>query len=576
MGNADFWIETVMKKVRIQSTFLLIVEDRPSPNQECSLSSSQTIPEFVADAEKGNTNLDYYATPANLDHSNVFHCRPQTPWSWEDDLAHFEFGKCRCSKALEDYLDTHPSMRYSFTFDVVYSLSTFQAALGGVEECVVYSRLGISEDDRGQFRPYIVFNARNQEFEIRHGITNTNLLTLLRENANDILHSALKNCYSMLDDNGNIPTESVLRNRYIDQFTPEFYPMRYILKDDLYSQYLDVLDVLLHHVLENYRQAGVRYIEFSVGHGDLITRPYVFRRLYESVDTFRRNISLTDRDPFTVRFLAAFGRHKSPSLKELVQSLKEQGKIVDLSSLPDPLAEDTYPLSYLTDLEKVAEVMNHDKAKEFIVGLDYVGDEKDHPYCPFGLTKFTDFVKKCRNVNPNFGLRFHCGEISFNVGDHYLHMAVSSKVITAILKNLDGPTPLRIGHGVAFFAQELQRLHSNPNPYAVDSTTVALRQCLNEMILKAVPVEINLRSNHVLLMGRDNTDAVKVLHGKYQLPIVLCTDDDGIFDVTAEYGGETFHSVAAEYAKALKASNITTKGNFDLVVNYGLQAKFSA
>lgn len=484
-------------------------------------------------------------------------------------------------------LSNPPGKRAKFTYDVVYSLAKFAEALN-IDEKRVCACLDVS---RGHFKDYIVLNAREQCFVLRHGITNGRILKYLKEQkeaSNSMLLNCLRNCFSMLDANGKTPTPSVIAIKFMGQFTPEFYPMRYALKDDLYSQYLDVLDVLLNHVLDVYYEAGVRYVEFSAGIGDLITRPWVFRRLFETQEAYHHT-----HPDVTFRFLAAFDRRKSPSLKELASKLKE-GEKLKFENLPNPFAEETYHPSFLEDLAKVNEVMKYEQAQELIVGLDYVGNEEDHPYCPFGLEPFTEFLLRCRKeFNPRFGFRFHCGEISaegnkFNL----LHMAISGVIITAILKafETDPPPvspvsfPLRIGHGVAFLDPRI-RGYLFMDDDDLKNSAFEIKQCLAKMHKWKVPIEVNLKSNEILLQSikkysksshsNPNPMAVHVFRVDYNLPVVLCTDDDGIFEVLGSFEGEDFRSVAGEYAKSLAVGTISSKKELVNLIGFGQDAKFS-
>lgn len=45
-----------------------------------------------------------------------------------------------------------------------------------------------------------------------------------------------------------------------------------------------------------------------------------------------------------------------------------------------------------------------------VVGLDWVGDELGHPFCPFSHAEFVKVVLQYMKHNSKFGVRFHAGE----------------------------------------------------------------------------------------------------------------------------------------------------------------------
>lgn len=167
------------------------------------------------------------------------------------------------------------------TLDVVYKVDTLCVAFGVKLDDTATLEAKI-EALQAKLMPRVplkrlvkertVFNARDQKFETRTGITNTDVLNqLLKTNAQRTLWA---NGFVM-----DAARDWDRHESFMKQFTPQFYPRRYILKDDIYEQYPDVLDVLLLHALDRYRQAGVSYVEFSVGHGDLVKRPWIFKHL---------------------------------------------------------------------------------------------------------------------------------------------------------------------------------------------------------------------------------------------------------------------------------------------------------
>jgi hypothetical protein len=116
------------------------------------------------------------------------------------------------------------------------------------------------------------------------------------------------------------------------------------------------------------------------------------------------------------------------------------------------------------------------KLAKAVVGLDWLGDELGHPFCPFSHDLFINLVatRMCgRDVttNPRFGVRIHAGEgpIRPSMRERqdsklrlafYLHMYIVTEGIKLYHKKLttklaamghaDLKPCIRIGHGVAF------------------------------------------------------------------------------------------------------------------------------
>lgn len=332
------------------------------------------IPELVEKQE-----IEFYHNYDILNHKTISNAFPSKPFRVVPDFSPNSQLLARCTRELLSLLHSAPGTLH-WTFDVVYSLKTWMRVLNVDTVQLVQNILGL-DNQNDLLQKWIVFNARTQFFEYRVGFTNQQLLGYLDpkvQNSSN-LRGVLKRCFSMLTADGKPPSHNEAK-AFHDKFTPEFYPMRYELKDDIYSQYLQTLDLLLNHVLhEVYAPSGVKYVEFSVGFNDLITRPWVFHHLASKPDA--RPGTPTP----TFRYLAAFGRQHSPLL--LDDSPPE--------SLPDPLSEALYS-SYVDKLATLKVNVRHPPLQQVLVGLDYVGDEKNHPYCPFGLKSFTDFVMDCR------------------------------------------------------------------------------------------------------------------------------------------------------------------------------------
>ena len=127
-----------------------------------------------------------------------------------------------------------------------------------------------------------------------------------------VIRAAFFNAFSMLNEAGEEATVHSLR-QYRGNFSPQFYPRRYILKDDLYEQDLYILQILLKWELKKYAKAGVTYVEFSVSARDLI-RPWVYNHLtlcsnpWDSVDNDLDNHGQQQWRNVRFCFLAGFSR----------------------------------------------------------------------------------------------------------------------------------------------------------------------------------------------------------------------------------------------------------------------------
>jgi hypothetical protein len=196
-----------------------------------------------------------------------------------------------------------------YNYDVVFSIEKLAQALkvtatGTHREVDVIGKLkhGKNKDMHitDMIADYTVWNARMQTKEIRRGITRTHLLKLMKENPH--VDQTIRDAFEMRFD-GSI-SDAAIFLLFRNNFGTEFYPARFALKDDIYSQYPEILDELIKWNLERYRTNGVRYVEFSVGVGDATT-PWIWRHLVNA--TCQDDVAGENR--VMVRYMAGFGRH---------------------------------------------------------------------------------------------------------------------------------------------------------------------------------------------------------------------------------------------------------------------------
>ena len=184
-----------------------------------------------------------------------------------------------------------------FTYDVVLTLSDLGKGLGVTASPIndsddliqskVEEKLGLHiyqesiEQLLRPFRQWIIFNARKQKFEVVKGITVEILRKLISVKTKAsvqayIARAHLTNAFSMCNPDGTEP-RLIDFDRFHGSFSPEFYPCRFVLKNSLYAQRLDILAALLVHVCERYGTClpPIRYCELSIGVQDLCC-PWIF------------------------------------------------------------------------------------------------------------------------------------------------------------------------------------------------------------------------------------------------------------------------------------------------------------
>lgn len=252
---------------------------------------------------------------------------------------------------------------------------------------------------------------------------------------------------------------------------------------------------------------------------------------------------------------------------------------LDKDKLPKSMTHKDHYLPFRAKLASIEQRIEWSRAKEdsfsyhqLLVGLDLLGNEKEMPYCPFDHPDFLKFLVKERKARKgHFGFRYHCGEWDHNdpkpTKALLAHMAISSGTISRVLAHVrekergwrNGICPLRIGHGVAFrhfMGAHVDQLDENGNVVIRPEVELKLeRKVLEALTLMrelAVPIEINLTSNHILVEFEAGFHA-DLLHEGYTL--VLCTDNHGIWNCSQDLqdnGLFRFPSLAGEYYAALR------------------------
>eukprot|EP00834_Sanchytrium_tribonematis_P006940 NODE_564_length_5986_cov_1.209614.p2 type:complete len:742 gc:universal NODE_564_length_5986_cov_1.209614:4955-2730(-) len=138
------------------------------------------------------------------------------------------------------------------------------------------------------YRFHIIFHSKSGQLELVRGISNQVIYELLSKVKascdNNLLLNKLKNGFSLLNEDGSTPQQHTM-HPYQSNFTPKFFPQRFALKDCILECRLEVFSILLNHVLSNYSDSGVHYVEFSISATDLLNVfawRHLVKNLYES------------------------------------------------------------------------------------------------------------------------------------------------------------------------------------------------------------------------------------------------------------------------------------------------------
>ncbi|CAF1508890.1 unnamed protein product, partial [Rotaria sordida] len=316
MGNAGFWIDTILCDRKIMPTNDMFLEDRTlcrtlcrliwkkneKPDEESGFVNAEIATEFIEYLRKSNDipcDTEMKRSNVECEIKQKFGDLSMTFWNLIKDV---RFNKEQHHRGM--------NFRKNFSYDVVLTLSDLAKGLNvdmengdDIAQMKIAEKLGIylSEDTKSiEFNHWIIFNARKQLFEIVHGIQVKDLRQLITiditspNEAKKNARAHIVNAFSMCDAQGT-PARHVDFHNFRGAFTPEFYPRRFALKDSIYSQRLDILATLIYHVLKRYQTClpPVKYCEFSVGVGDL-SSPWVFDVLRSF--PARQNVTMSEKN----------------------------------------------------------------------------------------------------------------------------------------------------------------------------------------------------------------------------------------------------------------------------------------
>ena len=204
--------------------------------------------------------------------------------------------------AIDDAAAYHVALA-NFTTDVDYSenslfiacdigipaLSPLQQSIDGWtlswRRSLLESRVfDTSGSARRHIRKHPFFNAKKLTFEYLDGITNRDLVELMRVEAATTSGAArgsgagghgplvglMRNWFEVLDPSGTAPSLPDILDVYRGKFTPQF-TRHFVMRDAIVEQRPEVLSILLNSVMHRYDTAGVRYTELSVSVSDLLS-----------------------------------------------------------------------------------------------------------------------------------------------------------------------------------------------------------------------------------------------------------------------------------------------------------------
>lgn len=256
----------------------------------------------------------------------------------------------------------------------------------------------------------------------------------------------------------------------------------------------------------------------------------------------------------------------------------------------DELFQDKAKDSRETNLQKL-EKLKKEANKipwfyDWVVGIDLFGDELGYPYCLFVTRPFITYVQDIRNAEengqptmtrkkyPHFGVRVHCGEnVQYADADapSYRSFIAHMYIVFCCLRYLRYKLNygIRIGHGIGF--ERILGESMSSSQYRKSSILRAEMRHQAQKLFENIAFEVNITSNEYLLgdsLRLGNIAQTHCLNAllKLKAPIVLSTDDDGIWPIdccSVVHPGH--HSLTAEYCRAMSSSLFTTPKHLEKI-----------
>ncbi|KAJ3182306.1 hypothetical protein HDU87_008468 [Geranomyces variabilis] len=289
--------------------------------------------------------------------------------------------------------------------------------------------------------------------------------------------------------------------------------------------------------------------------------------------SWRKHLGAYNEKPrgFTYYFLAAFNRGglHLPNLDEepaYLELFSRDGPVTKLEKLMLTVSDENKPLRHFW--------------RDYVVGLDWVGDELGHPFCALKHSIATSTVKMMRKRGRSrFGMRLHAAESvphpwSSNLHEGFMddmfmnHMKILRSDIKFIHAQIEHKH-LRIGHGIAF-------LH------------VQQGRARRELRRRGIVCELNMTSNRYLLpmLYSNNPEhqgpagSCMTLHRFLNDPdlqslVCLATDDDGIWPIRKCDLHYHHVSVAGEICRAIDTGCFKSEVELENLVSLAQSSAFS-
>ncbi len=581
MGNAGFWVDSILMNSNIMPTNSTFHENESVRSNFCPLiwceNNHKALFGFV-DGNEAAEFLYHLIEKSGLPKKT----RKEFNKVTNKIQRQFWFLKLAQNKELikdfklnQELLHRGLCFKNDFSYDVVLKLGDLHKGFGtkdrknhDLTQIAVAEKLGIySSRPLVKFRDWIIFNAREQKFEIVYGIRVEDLRQLIyidpnaTNEAQRLARAHIINAFSMCDAEGT-PARHVDLQGFHGNFTPQFYPRRFALKDSIYHQRLDVLAALIIHIIERYQSClpPVKYCEFSVSVNDLsrawmfdVLRSFSFRKgfaLGDQLDNivqaemdyssfsqivcnkhfyYLRVVYEPDKNEpnklhfkyeVDYKFLAGFSREKVKSkhfkdkdqdeaLRLLTDSPQDAMllmayEITDSSKLKnEQLATRETFAPFVDDLSKLKkDIKKKPSFYKWLVGLDLFADELGYPYCPFVACPFIKYVQRRRKYNKRFGLRIHGGEnviFADNDSAAYRLFIAHMYIVFISLQFLQRKLEYGIRIGHGIAFERIFARSMSRSRHRKSAVLLAVMEYMAPSLFKNIAFEINITSNEYLL-----------------------------------------------------------------------------
>lgn len=277
MGNADFWVS------RIMETYLTNCDPMLHIQKKLKSSKTQLYDIMQCELTAENYNQSKYDFENSLKNDSITVVEKGEKGEKEKQVSESQFWKLFTTDVVYGEKNLCEAFQISRILDIIDR----ELTLNGI-----FSTASSELSMKQVFTEDIVFNARKSKFFfVKCGLTITKLVALMNapNNAGNSIRALVRNAFSMLNSDGSHITDPVgnisVETKYRNQFTP-YFDRRFILRDCIYEQRLEVLSMLLNVVCSRYAKAGVKYVEFSLGFNDCINEN-IWKHLADQVFTHR-------------------------------------------------------------------------------------------------------------------------------------------------------------------------------------------------------------------------------------------------------------------------------------------------